>query len=317
MKMKPLFGTQSRFTTPDKASAIFVYDALNLFFSVTLSKYLGPLATSDGRPSSQVFGTFQRIRGHVKKYTKPGQRIALVIALDNEPTEKRALFPGYKMNRDENQVMQEEERNERLESFFDFLATFPCTFAEAAGEEADDVIATITKKYRKPTLVFSSDKDLWQLLSNSRVTQISLRKSEKVTDADLLKKFDTTRKRAHMIALYKAVMGDVSDNIPKVPRIPTKAFHEAMRNVNYTEGTGDPVSLVIEAAAGLEKPKAHQLLVEHEQLVRRNLEIITLKKELELEETHYPGSKQQMTDILDHYECNTILAQGNHEFLFR
>ena len=45
MKMKPLFGTQSRFTTPDKASAIFVYDALNLFFSVVLSKYLGPLAT--------------------------------------------------------------------------------------------------------------------------------------------------------------------------------------------------------------------------------------------------------------------------------
>jgi hypothetical protein len=74
---------------------------------------------------------------------------------------------------------------------------------------------------------------------------------------------------------------------------------------------------VIEAAAGLKKPKAHELLVEYEQRVRRNLEIITLKKELELEETHHRGSKQQMIDILDHYECNTILAQGNHEFLFR
>ncbi len=317
MKMKPLFGTQSRFTTPDKASAIFVYDALNLFFSVVLSKYLGPLATSDGRPSSQVFGTFQRIRGHIKKYTKPGQRVAIVIALDNAPTEKQALFPEYKMNRDENQVMLEEERNERLDSYFDFLATFPCTFAEAPGEEADDVIATITAKYRKPTFVFSSDKDLWQLLNNPRVTQVSLRKSEKVSDADLLKKFDTTRKRAHMIALYKAVMGDVSDNIPKVPRIPSKAFHEAMRKVSYPEGHEDPVGLVIAAAAELEKPRAHKLLVEHEQLVRRNLEIITLKKGLELIEVHHPGNKQAMADILDHYECNTILSQGNHEFLFR
>jgi 5'-3' exonuclease len=317
MKMKPLFGTQSRFTTPDKASAIFVYDALNLFFSVVLSKYLGPLATSDGRPSSQVFGTFQRIRGHVKKYTKPGQRIAIIIALDNAPTEKQLLFPEYKMNRDENQVMQEEERNERLKSYYDFLACFPCTFAQTPGEEADDVIATITAKYRKPTFVFSSDKDLWQLLNNPRVTQVSLRKSEKVSDADLLKAFDTTRKRAHMIALYKAVMGDVSDNIPKVPRIPTKAFREAMSNVSYAEGSGDPVSLVIEAAAGLEKPRAHKLLVEHEQLVRRNLEIITLKKKLDLIEVHHPGSKQQMADILEHYECNTILASGHHEFLFR
>lgn len=120
-----------------------------------------------------------------------------------------------------------------------------------------------------------------------------------------------------MIALYKAVMGDLSDNIPKVPRIPTKAFHEAMSKVSYAEGRDDPVSLVIAAAAELEKPRAHKLLVEHEQLVRRNLEIITLKKDLEITETHYPGSKQQMADILAHYECNTILSQGNHEFLFR
>lgn len=317
MKMKALFGTQSRFTTPDKASAIFVYDALNLFFSVTLSKHLGPLATSDGRPSSQVFGTFQRIRGHVKKYTKPGQRIALVLALDNEPKEKRSLLPEYKMNRDANQVMQEEERHERLDSYYDFLRTFPITFAETPGEEADDVIASLTKKYRKPTYVFSSDKDLWQLLNTARVQQVSLRKSEKVSDADLLKAFDLGRKRAHMIALYKAVMGDLSDNIPKVPRIPTKAFHEAMSKVSYAEGRDDPVSLVIAAAAELEKPRAHKLLVEHEQLVRRNLEIITLKKDLEITETHYPGSKQQMADILAHYECNTILSQGNHEFLFR
>jgi 5'-3' exonuclease len=317
MKMTPLFATQSRFTTPDKASAIFVYDALNLFFSVTLSKFLGPLSTSDGRPSSQVFGTFQRIRGHVKKHSKPGQRIALVIALDNEPKEKRTLLPEYKMNRDQNQVMLEEERNERLDSYYDFLRTFPCTFAECPNEEADDVIATLTKKYRKPTFVFSSDKDLWQLLNNPRVQQVSLRESQKVSDADLLKKFDLSRKRAHMVALYKAVMGDVSDNIPKVTRIPTKEFHEAMRSVQYVEGRDDPVGLVIAAAAKLEKPRVHKLLVEYEKRVRRNLEIITLKKDLELEETHYPGSKQQMADILNHYECNTILASGNHEFLFR
>lgn len=317
MKMKPLFGTQSRFTTLDQANQIIVYDSLNLFFSVVLSKFLAPLATQDGIPSSQVFGTFQRIRGHVKRYTKPGQRVALVIALDNEPREKSRLFPEYKMNRDANQVLLEEEKNERLDSYYSFLRTFPCTFVDAEYEEADDVIATITKKYRKPTYIMSSDKDLWQLLNNPRVQQISLRKSEKVTDADLLKSFDTTRKRAHMIALYKAVMGDVSDNIPKVPRIPTKAFHEAMRSISYGDNCEDPVSLVMEAAAKLEKPRAHTLLVEHEQRVRRNLEIVTLKKDLDLREEFHLGNKAQMEAILQHYECNSILASGNHEFLFR
>jgi 5'-3' exonuclease len=317
MKMQPLFGTQSQFTTPDKANVILIYDSLNLFFSVCLSKFLGPLTTQDGRPSSQVFGTFNRIRGHVRRYTRPGQRVALMIALDNEPRAKQALFPQYKMNRDQNQVLHEDEKNERLDSYYDFLRTFPCTFVDAEYEEADDVIASLTQKYRKLIYIMSSDKDLWQLLANPRVQQISLRKSEKVTDAALLKAFDTTRKRAHMIALYKAVMGDVSDNIPKVPRIPTKAFHEAMRAISYGENCGDPIALVMEAAAGLEKPRAHTLLVEHEQMVRRNLEIVTLKKDLELRETVYPGNQAQMESILASYECHSILTTGNHEFLFR
>jgi DNA polymerase-1 len=317
MKMQPLFGTQSRFTTPDKANVILVYDSLNLFFSVVLSKFLAPLATQDGRPSSQVFGTFNRIRGHVKKYTKPGERVALMIALDNEPREKKALLPEYKMNRDENQVLREEEKTERMESYYDFLRTFPCTFVDAEYEEADDVIASLTQKYRKRIYVMSSDKDLWQLLANLRVQQISLRQSEKVTDADLLKQFDTTRKRAHMIALYKAVMGDKSDNIPKVPRIPTKAFHEAMRAISYNENCEDPVTLVMEAAAALENPRAHALLVEHEKRVRRNLQIVTLKKDLVMREVFHPGNQAQMETILEHFECYSILAGSNHEFLFR
>jgi DNA polymerase-1 len=315
--MKPLFEAPKRFTTIDKASTILVYDALNLFFSVTLSKFLGVLATADGRPSSQVYGTFTRIRSHITKFTKSGQRVALVFAWDNEPEGKRMLFPGYKMNRDAGQVLEEEEHRTRMESFVEMLMQLPCTFVEAEGEEADDVIAALAFGQRKPTCVMSSDKDLWQLLTNPRVKIVSLRKSEVVTEADLMAKYAlNTRRNAYKIALYKAVMGDASDNIPKVPRIPSKAFHEALNGISY-DPEDDCVGLLLEAASALEKPRAYNLLVEHETMIRRNLEIVTLKKNLEYRATYYEGNQEALEGIFQDFECYSLLDGGKHEFLYR
>ncbi len=317
MKMKPLFGAPKRFTTIDQANVVMVYDTLNLFFSVVLSKSIGMLATQDGRPSAQIYGAFNRIRSHVTKFTKPGQRVALVFAWDNEPKEKQELFPEYKANRDANQQLEEHDRVERMASFMAMLQQFPCTFVDAPDTEADDVIATLVLNQRKPTYVFSSDKDLWPLLRSSRVKIVSLRKSEVITDLDLQAKYALTgRKTAYKVPLYKAVMGDASDNIPKVPRIPTKDFHEALNGISYTS-EDDCIGMLIAQAATLAKPRAHKLLVEHETLVRRNLEIVTLKENLEYRANWHEGSKENLEAILHSYECRSVLGDGKHEFLYR
>ena len=318
MRMKPLFETTAkRFTTIDNANVVLLYDTLNLFFSVVLGKVTGMLSTLDGRPSAQVYSAFQRIRGHCKKYTKPGQRVALVFAWDNQPKAKQEIFPEYKMNRDANQKLDEADLSFRMGTFQEMLRALPCTFIEAPEEEADDVIATLVASYRKPTYIMSSDKDLWSLLQNSRVKIVSLRESAVVTDLDLKEKYALpNRKNAYKVALYKAVMGDVSDNVPKVPRIPSKAFHEALNDISYSR-EDDCVSLLIERASRLEKPRAHTLLVEHEALVRRNLLIVTLKEKVDLCAQYNEGAKERLEAIFDDFECRSITGEGRHEFLYR
>ena len=49
MGFKPLFGTPQRFTTPDKANIIVVYDALNLFFTMSLAKQMLRRVSSGSR----------------------------------------------------------------------------------------------------------------------------------------------------------------------------------------------------------------------------------------------------------------------------
>jgi 5'-3' exonuclease len=316
MGFKPLFGTPQRFTTPDKANIIVVYDALNLFFTMSLAKQMGTMCTSTHIPSGQVFGTFRRIKANIKQFTRVGQRVALVFVWDNEPVAEKEILPEYKMNRDGHQTLEEEDLNLRMDSFRATLECLPCTFAEAPEEEADHVIATLVSSYEKPTLVMSSDKDLWPLMGLDTVKMVSMRKSEVITEAHLQDKFCLrSSKFAYKIALYKAVMGDASDNIPKVPRIPSKDFHAALNAIEYTE-SDDCVKMLMESASKLPKPKAHNLLVEWESRVRRNLLVTTLKENLEVETLWNPGSKEGLEQIFADFECQSFLDGGVHDFLF-
>jgi len=317
MNITPLFGTPQRFTTPEKANIILVYDSLNLFFTMALSKAIGSMVTSRHIPSGQVFGTFRRIRANVTQFTRMGQRVALVFCWDNEPEEAKEILPEYKMNRDGVQMLEEDDLNLRLDTFKATLSCMPCTFAETSGEEADNVIATLATSYDKPTLVMSSDKDLWPLMASTKVKMVSMRQSEVITESHLLDKFAIKRRKdSYKISLYKAVMGDVSDNIPKVPRIPSKDFHEALNSIQYG-AQEDCVAMLLESASKLPKPRAHKLLLEHEALVRRNLLLTTLKTELEVSTQWNPGNQEKLEELFTEFECRSILDGGLHEFLFQ
>ena len=316
MGFKPLFGTPQRFTTPDKANIILVYDSLNLFFTMSLAKQMGTICTSTHIHSGQVLGTFRRIRANIKQFTRVGQRVALVFVWDNEPVAEKEIMPEYKMNRDGHQTLEAEDLDLRMQSFRATLECMPCTFAEAPEEEADHVIATLAASYDKPTCVMSSDKDLWPLMGLDTVKMVSMRQSEVITEAHLQDKFALrSSKFAYKIPLYKAVMGDASDNIPKVPRIPTKDFHAALNDFEYTD-EDDCVSLLMESAARLPKPKAFNLLEEWETRVRRNLLVTTLKDNLEVETLWNPGSKAGLEQIFADFECQSFLDGGLHDFLF-
>ncbi len=316
MGFKPLFGTPQRFTTPDKANIILVYDSLNLFFCMSLAKQMGTICTSTHIPSGQVFGTFRRIRANIKQFTRVGQRVALVFVWDNEPVAEKAIMPEYKMNRDGHQTLEEEDLDLRMQSFRATLECLPCTFAEAPEEEADHVIATLAASYDKPTCVMSSDKDLWPLMQQDNVKMISMRKSEVITEAHLQDKFALrSSKFAYKIGLFKAVMGDASDNIAKVPRIPSKDFYEALNSIEYGP-EDDCVSMLIKSASKLAKPKAFNLLVEWETRVRRNLLVTSLKYDLAVETRWNPGSKEGLEQIFADFECQSFLDGGLHDFLF-
>jgi len=162
----------------------------------------------EGKPTGHIYGSLSKILAAFALHgNKDINTTGLVFVFDNYPTEAHKIYPGYKAN-----------RSKTFNPVFDvktMLHQFCCFFAHAPDTEADHVIGSIVQTYYQTHKIYvvSADKDLWQILDLG-ATFIPNNKSA-ITQADVAQKFELTNPKN--IALYKAIFGDPSDNIPKLP----------------------------------------------------------------------------------------------------
>lgn len=133
-------------------------------------------------------------------------------------TLRHEMFGDYKANRPPapDDLKQQIGKTKRL------IGQLGIPVLEVPGYEADDLIASVARQAEKDTTIhtriFSSDKDLKQLLSPTLVFQDPMKKLETDTAAFIQKyKFAPA-----LILDYLALVGDASDNIPGVKGIGKK-----------------------------------------------------------------------------------------------
>jgi DNA polymerase-1 len=130
----------------------------------------------------------------------------------NHNERRRMLYPAYKMNR----TPMAEDRFAQIGVFREALQHSPCYQAECDGWEADDVIGALVHRFasrKMPVTVHTNDLDYWQLMSYSNVTIDGIR-VQAVPNCE-----------PHHIPLYKALVGDPSDNIIGVKGFGPKSWN--------------------------------------------------------------------------------------------
>lgn len=197
---------------------IILIDASGLLFRAYFAMIRNPLRTSNGESVSAIFGFLRMIFSLIKKY--PCHSIAAAFDVPRSSLERTKTFSSYKATRKETPmdlVYQIPVAKECLE-----LAGIPALIA--AGHEADDVIASLAKKYgSNEVLIFSGDKDLLQLVNQN--VHIAL-PDKNSTDGVII--LDTGGVKQYkgiypnQIADYLAIVGDSSDNVPGVQGIGEK-----------------------------------------------------------------------------------------------
>ena len=229
-----------------------------------------PMTASDGTPVNAVFGYSSMILSLLADF-EPKQ---IVVAFDTKGTGFRHdIYPEYKANR----PPAPDDLVPQFELIREATDVFGLHRVEAAGWEADDLIATAATKAvanGQDVVIVSADKDLMQLIRPG-VRMLDPMKRRWIDEEVVREKFGC---RPDQVIEVQALAGDSSDNIPGVHGIGVKTAALLLEEYGTLEGILEAANATDDKGKPLIKQnKRRERLQEHADLARISLELVRLR----------------------------------------
>ena len=222
------------------------------------------LSTRSGFPTNAIFGfanmVLKVLRDHKPTYA------AMVLDAPG-PTFRHEMYPEYKANR----PPMPEDLVVQMPRIDDVIAAFKLPAIRIQGVEADDIIATLARKYAGEVdrvVIISSDKDLMQLVGGN-VVMLDTMKDHWVDEKAVFEKFGVEPSR---VIHVQALMGDSSDNIPGLPGVGPKTAGKLIAKFGSVE---ELLERHLEVGG-----KLGDKLLEQAEALRSSLSLVTLKDDI-------------------------------------
>lgn len=197
----------------------------------------------------------------------------LIFVEDRMATRKMAIMPGYKEGREDSS-----EEKTLVKQHLRDRGIVGGQWVSSEGNEADDVIATLTRIERSSgnrSIVVTGDRDLWQLIDHDVDVFHPIKKRLVVPD-DIESAFAVGA--AH-VAIVKSLWGDAGDGIPNV--MPRQKKH-LLPIVRLSDGTIDDCHSKITEASWTINSKCWEMYQAQAANVRRNYELVKLDEYCDL-----------------------------------
>ena len=187
--------------TPRTTPLTLLLDAHNIICRM----YYGSDRKTEGMASRAIRSKIQQL---IEQY-KPEYVIA---GIDSDKNFREDLHTNYKRkNRKKPEALRSllQEAPELMQA----AGAIPVT---AEGHEADDVLATLASRAPGQVVIVTGDEDLYGVVDDN--IQVYDLKSRKLIDAETAQALHHGVP-PHLTPFYKALIGDVSDRIPRVPTL--------------------------------------------------------------------------------------------------
>jgi|TARA_B110000305_G_scaffold61454_1_gene68169 DNA polymerase-1 len=250
-------------TNPNKT--IFLIDGSSYLYRAFHA--MPPLTTSSGLPTGAVKGVANMLR-NLRNENPNAHYLAIFDAKGKNF--RHTIYKDYKANR----PPMPPELREQLAPLKSICNAMGMPVVEIPDVEADDVIATLAVMGAKrgfPMVISSLDKDLMQLVEDPLIKMVNTMNNKVYDVAGVEEKFGV---HPSQIIDYLALVGDSSDNIPGVPKVGPKTAVKWLSEFKDLEG-------IIQNAENF-LGVVGQNLRDSIQDLDRNVELVTLKKDVEL-----------------------------------
>ena len=226
-----------------------------------------PLINSRGENTGAVFGFINSLNKIMTDFTPD----YICVVFDTpEPTFRHKLHEEYKATR----AKMPQELIDQLPWVNQAIEAFNIKIYKQEGFEADDLIGTMARQAESrglETLMFTGDKDFFQLVNNN--TKILHPKDFSVMDPEAVReKFGVPPEK---VIDTLALMGDTSDNVPGVPGVGPKTA------ISLIEEFGDLDKVLTEGPKKKKGKLAEQLAAFKDQAVLSR-ELVTIKTDCDL-----------------------------------
>jgi DNA polymerase-1 len=230
------------------------------------------MATASGQVTNAVFG-FTSMLTYVLKDLRPD---GVLVAFDrSEPTFRHEKEPAYKAQRESSpEILRQQVGLVR-----EVLDVLGIPTVDAAGWEADDLIATAARKLAAQgaeAIIVTGDRDSYQLVQDPYIKVLYNKRG--VSDYALYDEqgiLERTGVTPAQYPQYAALRGDPSDNLPGVPGVGEKTAAKLITTYGGLDG--------IFAHLDQQTPKLRESLAAHEDRARANHELMLLRDDAPLE----------------------------------
>ena len=244
------------------------------------------MSTASGQLTNAVFG-FTSMFILVLKEQRPDE---VLVAFDRpEPTFRHEADETYKANRD----AAPDPLRQQMGLVREVLSALGVATCELAGWEADDLIATATEQAvgrGDEVIIVTGDRDAYQLVKDPHVKVLYNRRG--VSDYALYDEagiFERTGVTPAQYPEYAALRGDPSDNLPGVPGVGEKTAAKLINTYGGLDG--------IFAHVDEQTPKLRTSLAEHEERIRKNHEVMILRRDAPVELPESLVMKPNMEEV--------------------
>ncbi len=229
---------------------LFLIDGSALAYRSHFAFAANPLRTKRGENTSVVFGFAATI---LRLLTKEGPTHLAVVTDTKEKTFRNELYADYKANR----VQMPPEMAEQLPRLDHMLDVMKIPVLRQPGYEADDIIATLTRRAERDgweVIIVTGDKDLMQLVTD----KVKIFNLKKLSEAGEWYDREAVKEKMgvypEQILDFLSLTGDTSDNVPGVDGVGPKTAVKLLEEYGTFED-------VLASAEKITKPKLRDSLI--------------------------------------------------------